>query len=754
MTMRSRSASWLLLAAAAAPSIAQAPPAAMTAARTPIHTAPADADTPYGVWAAGERYKASFHDGARFVPYLGRDYPHTQSLQWRTKSARLGDRELCTQAPRLSHGEYRAEYDLGGLVEAYDVRTDGLEQTFVLPERTGAGELVIAGELTTALRARPIDPGHRDVVFVDADDRPILGYGAATAIDANGDTLPLVTTVGDGTLTLRVPAEWLANATFPVVVDPLLSVFWSEGGVQLDSIDLLRDDSLNKLWLAMSRWVSASDADLWLRRADDDGGNATTLFTDLTNSWSSTEPSLGQHFGSGMVLLAYTRRTFTGTQRLRAHVHDRTDATFAANTFGIGDNTLNAWRPDVANNMTAGASSLLVVWQSEGTGFPHVDLDDSRIHGAAVSLAGTGAAGAPFVIAADPAVDHERPQVGTINTTNLAWPVVYQQIDSGLAPSAGFPDWCIALRRVDATGVAGAVTFVNGTSPGVHRMGPRLAGRDSPQAVCWTSATPALAGPRPTDVVGSDVRCRIYQWNGAAWSAPNIGNYVNYNLDLRVVVTGFEFDSTTRAHYGITYRSTVTDNVYFEVLGHTGAEVGEATVFTPAAGQIAGAGAVAFDDDDDHFVIAYERTQLAGASDVRLVRFAQPTAAAPVVDGLGCSAAQLGWSGSQLVGAAYSRVTLGGVAPGALMTVAMAMAPFNQPLVGVPNVQNGCWLLVPNAGPDHLGFFSLAFGPDTQWTLPLPEFLPAMTLHFQGFHFDATNTTVSTTQRLSVPIVK
>ena len=755
MKHRFRTVPCLLLAAICAPAAAQAPSTALAITRTPIHTGPADAGVPYGIWAAGAAYKASFHDGACFVPYLGRDYPQTQSFQWRTRSARLGDRDLCSHEPRLTYSDFRAEFDLGSLVEAYDVREDGLEQTFVLAERSGAGDLVIAGGITTGLRPRPADPGHHGIVYVDELDRPILGYGAATAIDAMGNTLPLVTAVDDGTLTLRVPAQWLANATYPIVVDPLLSVFWSEGGVQLEGIDLVRDDYHDDLWLAMSRWVSASDADLWLRRADDDGGNAADLFTDLSASWSTTQPSLGQHLATGKFLLAFSRRFVTGAQKLRFHLHHRNDAVLQTHVANLGDNAVNAWRPDVATDLnTSAAAVLAVVWQSEGNGFPLVDLPDSRVFGAAVDLTGTGTAGTPFVIAQDPAFDHERPQIGKMIGTSQHLAVVYQQIDSGLVPGGAQPTWGAALRSVTAAGAVGAVTMVNDQVVGFHRMAPRLAGFDQTQIVSWNSASTNLAGPHPTDVVGAEINCRRHFWNGTTFAPTHQVHNIASSADRRLLTTGFDADRTTRSHYGISYRSTVTDQVYFEMLGLTGDTLATEVVYVPAANEVTGVGAVCFDDDDDHFVIAFERTQAGGSSAARLVRFAQLTAPPPSHGGIGCSNALLSWNGSQLIGSAFGRVILDGVPPGALMTVALATQPFAQPLLGVPYVVNGCWLLVPNTGPDHLGFFAPGFGPQANWTLPLPEFLPAMTLHFQGFHFDATSSVVTTTQRLSVPIVK
>ena len=67
--------------------LAQATPHAATAPeRVPIHTQAADEGVEYGVWAGGKRYKASFHDGMTFVPYLGRKYPVARSLRWRTQT--------------------------------------------------------------------------------------------------------------------------------------------------------------------------------------------------------------------------------------------------------------------------------------------------------------------------------------------------------------------------------------------------------------------------------------------------------------------------------------------------------------------------------------------------------------------------------------------------------------------------------------------------------------------------------------------
>ena len=743
----------------AALATAQQPDAGFTPARVPLHTAAAEGGIAYGLWAAGNDYKASFDAGMTFVPYLGADYPHNQPWSWRTTSARVGEQELVTAGSSLTHWDYRAEYDLGGVVEAYDVRDEGLEQTFVLAQRPAAsGDLVIRGAITSALRADRAGTAQQAVVFRDERGVAVLRYGEAVAIDARGRRAPVTTTVGDAELSLRLDGAWLATASFPVVVDPLLSTFAIQSGTPLHGIELVREPALNSgnLWLATTRWASATDRDLVLTRYDDNGANPIVNFSDLSASWSAFEPSMGIHFTSGKTLLAFTRDTITGTRRLRGHLHSRNDNLLQTQVFNLGDNTINASRPDVASDLhPIGQNALVVVYQAEGTGFPWTNLPNSSVMGVAVDLTGTGTAGLPFPIASDVALDCERPQIGKVQLGSFQqWTVVYQAIDSGLAPGSSYPAWAVFARRVDRNGNVTAPFQVAQASV-VHYMAPRLAGFNETAMVAYTTASVASAGAHPDEPNGQSIRAARLEWSGSTFSVPFLPHpYVEYTLDNRLLMNGFDADRTTGDHYGIAYRSTATENVYFASLGYSGAKLAEETVYQPSGTEYSGAGAVTYDEDAGNFVIAYERTTPGGTSQALLVRYAHPTAPAPSLGGLSCSPAQISWQGNQLIGSENGRIVLSGMAPGAIGTVAIATAPFASPLLGVPGVGNGCWLLVPNTGPDLLGFLPLGFGPMASWQLALPEWLPSLTLHFQGFHFDGALSTVLTTQRLSVPFVK
>ena len=177
---------------AAVPLFGQALPVPFDDFRVPVHSAATDLGAEYGTWAGGNDYKASFHDGMTFVPRLGRDHPHNLPVSWRTVSVRRGERELleCGESP-VPHGDdYRFEYRYAAFTEAYDVRTDGLEQTFVFTALPGTGDLVVTGHIDTELTTPDVGPAHQALVFCDDAGNELVRYGKAFAYDARGETTP------------------------------------------------------------------------------------------------------------------------------------------------------------------------------------------------------------------------------------------------------------------------------------------------------------------------------------------------------------------------------------------------------------------------------------------------------------------------------------------------------------------------------------------------------------------------------------
>lgn len=741
---------------AAAASAAQDPALAFSSPRgderVPIHTAAADRGYAYGLWAAGELYKASFHDGAVFVPYLGREYQAPAALRWRTEAAQVGGQSLLTQAPNFGHGTFRAEFDHGGVVEAYDVRGDGLEQTFVLRQRPAAnGDLVIRGRVESTLKAAARTAAHAAVDFADAAGQPIVRYGAAMAIDARGATAPMTTAIDGDRIELRLDAEWLAAAEFPLVVDPLLAtIYANSSGNPVGEIDLLHDEQGNsgKVWLASERWASATDCDLRLRRFDDDGANATLVFSDITASWSAAEPSLGNHEYAQRTLLAFTRHFGDDTRRLRFHTHNRASFVLSTAAYAVSTGDFNVWRPDVATDYAAGApDTLLVVFQRE-TDLTFFNSTTSSVYGSLIDVA-LDVANAPFAIASNGITDNERPTVGKLRVGGAGtWTVAYQSIST---PVWAGSSWDVVVRRVDRNET---VTAPYSIGSGVeHEMAPRLGGDNGSHVLVYVRSSVADAGAKPAGSVGHTVVSRRVDWNGASFSQPYPGMQLESAPDARLVLTGIDRDRTTGSHYALTYRSTVTENVYLEVLGYRGHALGETLVFDALGNDASLGGAVTYDEDNERFLLGYSYN-IPGLGLEHVAPYIHPSAPAPVSSGIGCGTGQLSWLGSQWIGDGSVSVRMTNAPAGAIATVLFATSTASLQLFGLPPVVDGCWLLVPTAGPDYLGFVDPQFGPNATWTFPLPESLSSFTLRLQGVHFDATNTQVLTTARLSVPLVK
>jgi hypothetical protein len=143
-------------------------------------------------------------------------------------SGREGDPPAAVSGGRISYAR-RA-----GLVERYDVLETGVEQSFVLDRRlSGGGDLVITGSLDSdQTLGRPFADGAGGLVVPLGEGHWRLRYGAVTAIDAAGAKRAGVVAIADGRITLTVDGAWLANASYPVIVDPLVKVEadkWNQG---------------------------------------------------------------------------------------------------------------------------------------------------------------------------------------------------------------------------------------------------------------------------------------------------------------------------------------------------------------------------------------------------------------------------------------------------------------------------------------------------------------------------------------------
>ncbi len=172
-------------------------------------------------------------NGVRFVPEVD-GVPRTDlSLGLTVERASAGATVLFERgdspvAPE-ARGDAAVVFRHGKVEERYDVRGHGVEQSFAIASDAGlraGADLVLAGAIRSSLVASP-DAGHDGAILFSSSGTGILRYGKATAIDAAGQRIAApVALDGAGGLTIAVPGAWLATATFPIAIDPLIGTFF------------------------------------------------------------------------------------------------------------------------------------------------------------------------------------------------------------------------------------------------------------------------------------------------------------------------------------------------------------------------------------------------------------------------------------------------------------------------------------------------------------------------------------------------
>jgi hypothetical protein len=229
----------------------------------------AEADGP--PLAIGPDYRARFEPGrVTFTPALGSRAPRTLPLAWSFVAVERDGGALAAD-PRAEpqvDGDAVTYAHGAGLLERYDARRDGIEQSFVLSVLPpGTGDLVVRLELASELPGQPVDRGARFSV-------PGVGgvsFGAVTGVDAGGATAPGTVVLAEGSLALVLPAEFVDRARLPLVVDPLVGTWFPVVGSDNTDDghpDVAYDRDTDTFLAVWQRSIALGDIDVRGRRFD------------------------------------------------------------------------------------------------------------------------------------------------------------------------------------------------------------------------------------------------------------------------------------------------------------------------------------------------------------------------------------------------------------------------------------------------------------------------------------------------------
>jgi len=168
-------------------------------------------------------YRATF--GARdvtFEPALGKHAPQAASWRVGLHSVRRGEHETLATADKnveRTHDRRRVDYHWDGIIERYETRPEGIEQSFVFATRpAGEGDLIVRLAIDTTL------PRARDGEIAWRNDRGGgVTLGAVTGIDAAGNRCRGDVRFFGDDIELLLPASFIDGASYPMVLDPLIA---------------------------------------------------------------------------------------------------------------------------------------------------------------------------------------------------------------------------------------------------------------------------------------------------------------------------------------------------------------------------------------------------------------------------------------------------------------------------------------------------------------------------------------------------
>ncbi|MFO1078273.1 MAG: hypothetical protein U1E73_11185 [Planctomycetota bacterium] len=308
------------------------------------------------VWARGADWKASFAAaGVQFVPFLGSDAPRNFPLTLQLVEARAGGDAIALDPTPAVTTEPEANgtgiaIARGGCREVYHLTRNHVEQTFEFAAAPRTGPLQVRMRLATELAPTP----HPDGSLTFANARGGVRYGRAAAFDARGRRSEVASSLDGETLTLTVPAAFVAAAAFPLVVDPLVATFVVAPGV--NSPSLLEADSAHVgTFTGLTAVVheeafSLSDHDVFVTGYESDGSIGASIYVDYTtNNWY--QPRIASHRGASQFLVVASRSGLLGPStwgRTLTYAHAGTTTLTPSAQFFVA--TGNGRHPDVGGD--------------------------------------------------------------------------------------------------------------------------------------------------------------------------------------------------------------------------------------------------------------------------------------------------------------------------------------------------------------------------------------------------------------------
>jgi len=239
------------------------------------------------IWARGANFKASFGArGATLLPCFGRKQPHAMAHVLSPDAVTIGGAPIAFEhTAQCNRDGDRIALDRGSFIESYDLTVQSMEQRFTFNSLEHAGELALHISVASELEARESADG---IEFRGELGRVV--YGRATAIDARGRTIATPTTLEGGAIVIRVPAEFVATAAMPLVIDPVVTTFTVDSTLHVDYEPNAAYNAGTHTWCVVyEEYFASGDSDVFVSFFPNAGAPVTGYYLDLSaDDWTHT----------------------------------------------------------------------------------------------------------------------------------------------------------------------------------------------------------------------------------------------------------------------------------------------------------------------------------------------------------------------------------------------------------------------------------------------------------------------------------
>ncbi|MEM7201365.1 MAG: hypothetical protein AAF628_13935 [Planctomycetota bacterium] len=209
----------------------------------------------------GADYRVAFGDDqVEFTPALGRQVSRTSPWTFTLTTVDRDGAHLGRDRATRSHQDNIVRYGHGTFDEVYEVRADGLKQSFVFHRvPAGHGDLVVRGRVTTHMRGELV----RDGLKFDADGIGHVQVDPVVGFDGDGRTVRgSIAWSATGEIEMRLPAPFVDRATLPLTLDPLISFFAVSSVQDEEDPDVASNPTTGRSLAVWTRYYASNDADI------------------------------------------------------------------------------------------------------------------------------------------------------------------------------------------------------------------------------------------------------------------------------------------------------------------------------------------------------------------------------------------------------------------------------------------------------------------------------------------------------------